>query len=246
LAKGKGSSHEYQRVACTRGNLVGRTETRGYCGEITLEGSRKRSCKWLASPKTKELSMTKKTNTKTQSIAPLLEQVDAKGSVDDTTGRVSVHDAPLGMFDQELIYPHLITEVGGIRVAVPLGEAHDGFNENYVVAPFTYQPVPQPEYEPGWHFEIESVKLLSRDTDPARFASLGSIKVHSDRSLFIYCMGYRGYTAWVPVPGCKSGKRPGSVYKRWEIIVKGLGAGENVIVRYNGDKDEFEHWPEDC
>ena len=190
--------------------------------------------------------MTKSRNIKTQSTAPPLKQGGAKRCVDDTTGRVSANDAPLGMFDQESIYPHLITEVGGIRVAVPLGEADDAFDKNYVVAPFTYQSVPQQEYELGWQFEIDRVNLLSRDRDPGRFPPLGSIKVHSDGSLFMYCMGYRGYTAWVPVPGYRSRKRPGNVYKKWEIIVERFGAGKNVIVRYDGDSDKFEHWPEDC
>ena len=191
--------------------------------------------------------MTKRAIAKSKNGSPPLQQLDATKCLEDTGGLVSAEASPLGLFDQKDLYPHLISVVGGIRVAVPLGEPDDEVNKNYVVAPFTYQSVPQPEYGLGRYFEIDRVKLLTRDRDARPFLNLGSIKVHSDGSLFMYCMGYRGYTAWVPIPGCTSRKRPGNVNNSWEIMTKSPGAGQNVTVRYDGASDEFDfkNWPED-
>ncbi len=160
---------------------------------------------------------------------------------------VSAQSAPLGMYDQDGLYPNLITEVDGTRVAVPLGSFDDTSYKTYEVAPFTYQSIPQPEYEAGRCFPIKCVKLLSLDRDVDRFGpNLGDIQVRFDGSLAMYCMGYRGYTAWVPVPGCHTDKRPGNVYKKWEILVGSTGEAPRVIVRFDQDQDSFQHWPKDC
>lgn len=159
---------------------------------------------------------------------------------------VSPQVCPLGMYDQENLYPHLITNVSGIRVAVPLGDPDDSDEPTYEVAPFTYQSVPQPEFERGWWFPIKRVRLLAVDRDAAEFRpSPGAVQVRPDGSLAMYCMGFRGYTQWVPIPGCRTGKHPGNTYKKWEIIVEAGHKQSQVMVRYDADREEFEHWPED-
>lgn len=141
------------------------------------------------------------------------KQSTKKGAWKATPVLVSAEVAPLGMYDQKGLYPHLITQVEGTRVVVPLGEPGDASYDAYELAPFTYQPVPQPEFDYGQWFCISRVRLLAVDRDPGGFPALGTILVRGGGNLFMYCMGYRGYTAWVPIPGCCTRKRLGNYYK---------------------------------
>lgn len=178
--------------------------------------------------------------------APARKQSRGNMSSKATPALVSAEVARLGMYDQEGLYPHLITEVDGTRVVVPLGEPSDASYDAYEVAPFTYQSVPQPEFELGRWFHIKRVRLLALDLDTGDFPMLGTIYVCGGGSLLMYCMGYRGYTGWVPIPGCRTRKRQGNYYKTWEIVVGGAGPkSSRVMVRYDGDSEAFEHWPED-
>lgn len=178
-------------------------------------------------------------------VAASPKQSTPNSSSNATPELISPEVCPLGMYDQESLYPHLITEVSGTRVAVPLGERDDELQPTYEVAPFTYQSVPQPEFELGWWFPIKRVRLLALDREAAEFGpSLGVIQVRADGSLAMFCMGFRGYTQWVPIPGCRTRKPPGNVYKKWEIIVEDETTAR-VMVRYDADRDAFEHWPDD-
>lgn len=162
-----------------------------------------------------------------------------------TPALVSAEVAPLGMYDQKGLYPHIITEVEGTRVVVPLGEPGDASYDAYEVAPFTYQSVPQPEFDYGRWFCISRVRLLVRDRNSGKSPMPGTIHVGDGGRLRMYCMGYRGYTKWVSIPGCRTRKRQGNYYKTWEIMVSGADTkGSRVMVRYDVDSDAFEHWPE--
>jgi hypothetical protein len=159
----------------------------------------------------------------------------------------TAQDAPLGLYDQEGLYPHVIAEWNWSRVAVPLGGQYDARWDMYEVAPFTFQQIPQPEYELGWSIPIKKVRLLKKDPDAERHGpNLGSIRVRADGSLDLYCFSYRGFTDTVTIPGCKSRKRPWIWYNVWEMIVSDTDGGSRIAVRYDGDSETYQHWPDVC
>lgn len=157
-----------------------------------------------------------------------------KGCSDLTyAGRV-----PLGMFDQQDLYPHLITEVQGCKVAVPLGDCGEAFEQEYEVMPFHYQPLPQKEIHWGWWFSIQNVKL-SGELAPHDWDDDGRIRTMAGGRLELCCVSPRGLQEWLPIPGCRTRRPAGRIYARWEIVVE--HHGPHSIVRFDGLN--FLHWP---
>jgi hypothetical protein len=150
-------------------------------------------------------------------------------------------DVPLGMFDQEDLYPHLITEARGVRVAVPLGACGEGDDEEYEVEQFFYQFLPQKEMHWGWGFPIHRVKL-SGVLRPNGHLFPGMIRTIADGGLELCCSSPRGVWEWLPLPGCTTRKPAGKIYEKWEIFVE-LDGRVRCMVRFDGH--EFQHWPED-
>lgn len=153
---------------------------------------------------------------------------------------VYVGDMALGMFDQEDLYPHLVTEFQGARVAVPLGDAGRWGNEDYVVAEFFYQTLPQREINWGWAYPIHRVKLVKQVRAKHYFP--GVIRTLKDGSLEMYCSNPRGMFEWLAIPGATTNKPAGRVYEKWEIFVR-RGGDVQSMVRYDGV--EFQLWAED-
>jgi len=153
---------------------------------------------------------------------------------------VYVDDVALGMFDQEDLYPHLITEFQGAKVAIPLGEAGRCGNEDYIVAELCYQPLPQREIHWGWAYPIHRVKLAKRVREKHFYP--GVIRTLEAGAMELYCISPRGMFEWLPLLGCTTCKPPGKVYRKWEIFVMCDG---NVQSMVRFDDLEFEHWPED-
>lgn len=154
--------------------------------------------------------------------------------------------AALGLYDQVGLYPHLIAEWHKSRVAVPLGGEYDALWDMYEVAPFTFQQIPQPEYDVGWFVPIAKVHLLRKDPSAERNGpSLGSIQVQYDGSLKLQCFSYRGFTDMVVIPGCKVRKKPWTSYNAWEMLVRDADERTKVAVRFDDERDLYQHWPDE-
>ncbi|HUE79662.1 MAG TPA: hypothetical protein VMN38_08525 [Sphingomicrobium sp.] len=144
------------------------------------------------------------------------------------------------MFDQDDLYPHLITEFRGARVAVPLGDAGYCDNEDYVVAPLCYQPLPQREISWGRSYPIHRIKLMRVWRE--KHSSPSMIRTLEGGRMELYCVNPRGMFVWLPILGCTTGKRAGRIYDKWEIFVMRDGEVQSMV---RCDDLEFEHWPED-
>ena len=153
---------------------------------------------------------------------------------------VYVGDMALGMFDQEDLYPHLVTEFQGAKVAIPLGQPGRCFNEEYRVAGLYYQSLPQREINWGWAYPIHRIKLMKRVRGKDFYP--GMIRTLEGGAMGLYCVSPRGMFEWLPVPGVITNKPAGRVYEKWEIVVTRDG-DEQSMVRYDGI--DFQHWPED-
>ena len=159
-------------------------------------------------------------------------------------GRVDVEQVPLGMVDQEDLYPHLLTAVRGTKVAVPLGPCGEGFNRKYRVLPFHYQPLPQKEMHWCWWFPIHRVKLSQRvSSGDDLWEEEGLIRTVEGGGMELSCISPRGLVEWLPLPGCITGKRAGRLYRSWEFFVGNVdGDGAMSMVKFDGR--DFEFWPE--
>jgi len=153
-----------------------------------------------------------------------------------------VGTAPQGLFDAEPICPHLITEIRGMRVVVPLGTCGD-HGSDYDVSEFCCQLLPQRELNWGFWYPIYRIKLSGRVKRKTDFA-FGTIRVVEDGKMQLYCATTGGYFEWVPIPGCTTQKRPGRIYERWDMIIPPLRWYERpqVMVRYDGET--FEYYPD--
>lgn len=157
-----------------------------------------------------------------------------------SSGLMYVGQASFGMFDQGDIYPHLITEVRGCKVAVPLGHRGEGWEKEYQVEPFHYQPLPQKELHWGWWFPILRVKLRG-EIRRRKWIDQGSIRIVDGGGLELCCTNPRGVEEWLPIPNYSSRKPAGAAYARWEIFV-GQTDEACSMVRFDGLR--FAHWPE--
>lgn len=177
------------------------------------------------------------------SMYPVWEDYGGDQHLPNAVGDLSyVSAVPLGMFDPENLYPHLLTMVRGRKVVVPLGPCGPFYHDReYEVLPFHYQPLPQREIHWGRGHDIWQVNLSGRLKDTANVWE-GLIRTLDTGNLELRCVSNGGLEQWVPIPRAYTNKPAGRIYQKWEIIVPPRDGddGPQVMVRYNGH--DFEHW----
>lgn len=161
----------------------------------------------------------------------------------DRPGNSHIRDVPAGLFDQDDLCPHLVTESRGRRVVVPLGEC--GFRGmRYEVSEFCCQSLPQRELNWGYWYPIFDVKLSKRVKGASKvdgICSIGMIRTVERGGLELSCMGTGGFHEWVPVPGITTLKTSGRVYEKWKMLIRPLRyyEGSQAMIAYDGVRFEY-------